>query len=395
MSVFLGSFTLPRLARAAAALWLSCAGPAWAGDGGGDLVSLNSSLLTLCNTTLPKFGVTLPFCPQAPTITQGVLQLAAWNLVPTEMISATNNIPLGERVNAGNPSIPPVKNPPNIDTFPVQGTVLSQLLTNLTPLAFISSSPGPAKATQLYSTDADIFFYAVASLSTSPTQSVQPDTLYLLYDDTAQTNANLMLGQLVAEFSLPLTVLSSNGVTERQVPATLQFRATHSGDCSTSTVVGDFSGASSGSQTLMAAQIGVNCAVVFAPSPLSTKSHAIFEVAVPLIVTRATDPLYFSNPISNVNFNFRADEIGFTPAPATPPILGANGKSVGVGPAAVPLGPPPAVGVAAVSALCANLPGDNGYHPVPAVAAYYAISTVGEALLSAAVPSASTSVCPF
>ena len=41
----------------------------------------------------------------------------------------------------------------------------------------------------------------------------------------------------------------------------------------------------------MAAQIGVNCAVVFAPSPISTKSHAIFEVAVPLVVTVATDPL--------------------------------------------------------------------------------------------------------
>jgi hypothetical protein len=390
MSVSLGSFTLPRLARAVAALWLSCAGPAWAGDGGGDLGTLNSSLLTLCNTTLPMLGVTLPFCPQAPTITQGVLQLAAWRVVPTEMISATNNIPLGERVNAGNPSIPPVKKPPPITTFPVQGAALSDLLTNLTPLAFISSSPGPAKATQLYNTDADIFFYAVAS----QTQSNQPDTLYLLYDDTAQTNANLMLGQIVAEFSLPLTVLSSNGVTERQVPATLQFRATHAGDCSTSTVVGDFSGASSGSQTLLAAQIGVNCAVVFAPSSLSTKSHAIFEVAVPLIVTNATDPLYFSNPIVSVGSPFTADEIGFTPAPATPPILGANGKSIGVGPAAVPLGPPPAVGVAAVSALCANLPGDNGYHPVPAVAAYYAISTAGEALLSAAVRGVSTSVCP-
>jgi hypothetical protein len=390
MSVSLGPFTLPRLARAVAALWLSCAGPAWAGDGGGDLGTLNNALQNLCNNTF--VGVALPFCPQAPTITQGVLQLAAWKVVPTEMISATNSIPLGERVNAGNPSIPPVGPiPPPITTFPVQGTALSQLLTNLTPLAFISSSPGPAKATQLYSTDADIFFYAVAS----QTQSNQPDTLYLLYDDTAQTNANLMQGQLVAEFSLPLTVLSSNGVTERQVPATLQFRATHAGDCSTSTVVGDFSGASSGSQTLLAAQIGVNCAVVLAPSPLSTTSHAIFEVAVPLIVTNATDPLYFSNPVAGVGSPFTADEIGFTPAPATPPVLGANGKSIGIGPAAVPLGPPPAVGVAAVSALCANLPGDNGYHPVPAVAAYYAISTAGEALLSAAVPSASTSVCPF
>jgi hypothetical protein len=319
------------------------------------------------------------------------------------MISATNHIPLGQRVNAGSPSIPPVgPTPPPITTFPVQGTALSNLLTNLTPLAFISSSPGPAKATQLYNTDADIFFYAVASLSKSSTQSAQPDTLYLFYDDTARTNANLTQGQIVADISLPLVVLSSDGATERLVPTTLQFRVPASGGlpCSASTVVGNFSGASSGSQTLMASQIGVNCAVVFASSPLSTKSHAIFEVAVPLVVTMTTDPLYFSNPISNVSFSFNSNETGFTPLSVNPPqtpILGANGNSIGIGPAAVPLGPPPAAGVASAYALCANLPGGNGngQPPVPAVAAYYAISTVGEALLSAAIPSASTSMCPF
>ncbi len=404
------SFTSSRLAGAVAALWLSGAGLAWAGDGGDDLGTLNNALAGLCSLFETTYGVNLPSCPQAPTITQAVLQVVAWNLVPTEMTSATNAIPLGERVNAGNPSIPPVgPTPPPITTFPVQGTALSNLLTNLTPLAFIGSSPGPAKAAQLYNTDADIFLYAVASLAKSSGQSVQPDTLYLFYVDTARTNANLMQGQIVAEFSLPLVVLTGylSTPTETLVPTTLQFRVPSAGGlpCSASTVVGNFSGASNGkTQTLTAAQIGVNCAVVFAPSPLSTKSHAIFEVQVPLVVTMVTDPLYFSNPISNLlpAFNFKTDETGFTPAsvsPPTTPILGANGNSIGIGPSAVPLystttsplPPPP------VFALCANLPGGNGngQAPIPAVAAYYAISTVGEALVSAAIPSASTSVCPF
>jgi hypothetical protein len=400
MRVFFRPFKSSLLARAVTALWLCSAGPTWAGDGGGDLGTLNSALLTLCNVTLPMFGVTVPFCPQAPTITQGILQLAAWNLVPNEMISATNSIPLGQRVNAGSPSIPPVgPTPPSITAFPVTGTTLSNLLANLTPLAFISSSPGPAAATQLYDPKADIFFYAVASLSKSSTQSVQPDTLYLFYDDTARTNANLLQGQIVANIALPLVVLSNDSTTERLVPTTLQFRVPSTGGlpCSTSTVVGNFSGASSGTQTLTPVQIGVDCAVVFAPSPLSGASHAIFEVQVPLVVTNATDPLYFSNPISNVNFSFKIDETGFTPAAATPPILGTNGKSIGIGPAAAPLGPPPAMGVAAAYALCANLPGSNanGLPPIPGVAAYYAISTAGETLTSAAVPSASTSACPF
>ena len=352
MSASIRSFTFSRLAGAVAALWLSGAGLAWAGDGGNDLGTLNNALVDLCSLFEGTYGVPLLSCPQAPTITQAVLQVAAWNLVPTEMISATNSIPLGARVNAGSPSIPPVgPTPPPITTFPVQGTALSNLLTNLTPLAFISSSPGPANATQLYNTSADIFFYAVASLSKSSTQSVQPDTLYLFYDDTARTNANIMQGQIVANMSLPLVVLSSGGTTERLVPTTLQFRVPAAGGlpCSASTVVGNFSGASSGSQTLMGSQIGVNCAVVFAPSPLSTKSHAIFEVQVPLVVTMTTDPLYFSNPISNVSYSFKSNDTGFTPSAVNPPqtpILGANGNSIGIGPAAVPLGPPPAVGVA-------------------------------------------------
>ena len=411
------SFMYSRLTGAAAALWLCSAAPASAGDGGNDLASLNTGLGDLCSFLENTFGVPLPSCPQAPTITQGILQLASWSLVPNEMISAVNHIPIGQRVNAGSPSIPPVGPipPPITSALPITGTELSNLLANLTPIAFISSSHGPAAATQLYNTNADVFLYGVASLSKSSNQDVQPDTLYLLYDDTSRTNGNLQQGTIVAKFSLPLVVLSGyilppgmSMPVETLVPTTLQFVATNAGDCSASTVSGNFSG--NGTQTLKAAQIGVNCAVVFAPSPLSAKSHAIFELAVPLVVTMATDPLYFFNPISNlepVGFSFKSDETGFTPLPATPPILGANvpganANSIGIGPAAVPLCsttgtcPPPSP-PAPVFALCANLPGGNGngQAPVPAAAAYYAISTVGETLLSAAVSPFSTSACPF
>lgn len=403
------------LASAIAAFWLCWVGPAKAGDGGPDLASLNTGLSDLCSflegLTPP---VNLPSCPQAPTITQGILQLASWSLVPNEMISAVNSIPIGSRVNAGNPSLPPVgpTPPPITSKLPIMGTELSTLLANMTPLAFISSSKSPAATTQLYDSKADIFLYGVASLSNLSTQSVQPDTLYLLYDDTSRTNGNLQQGATVAEFSLPLVVLTGytpppgmSTPVETLVPTTLKFIVTNTGDCSASTVSGNFSG--NGTQTLKAAQIGINCAVVFAPSPLSTSSHAIFELAVPLVVTNATDPLYFFNPISNlepVGFSFKTDETGFTPPSVSPPqtpILGTNGNSIGIGPAAVPLctgsSCPPPTPPAPVSALCANLPGGNGngQSPVPAVAAYYAISTVGETLLSAALPASSTSVCPF
>jgi hypothetical protein len=400
------SFTFSRLAGAVAALWLCCAGAAWAGDGGNDLGTLNNAVASLCS------AFSLPSCPQVPTVTQGVLQLAAWNLVPTEMIRATNAIAPGTAVDAGNPSIPPVApTPPPITAFPVKGPALSTLFPNLRPLAFVSSSKSPAAATQLFDPEADKFFYAVASGA-----GVQPDTLYLFFDNPRQIINIFLPRQVIANISLPLVVLSSDGTTERLVPTTLKIigklPTPGSGvalDCSASTVTGNFSGAANGTrQTLMASQIGVNCAIVFAPSPISAISHAIYEVQVPLIVTNATDPLYFLNPIANVGSPFKSDEIGF---PAGSNILGANGQSIGIGPVAVPrctpatcppmTTPPTPPQQAPTFALCANLPGLLAL-PVPAVAAYYAISTAGETLISAALPppataalpTPSTSVCP-
>ena len=150
---------ISRLNRAIAVVWLCSVGSASAGDGGTDLASLNTGLGDLCGFLETTFGVPLPSCPQAPTITQGILQLASWSLVPNEMISAVNHIPIGQRVNTGNPSIPPVgpTPPPITSALPITGTELSTLLANLTPLAFISSSPGPAAATQLYNTSANVF----------------------------------------------------------------------------------------------------------------------------------------------------------------------------------------------------------------------------------------------
>src|SRR5262249_15881786 len=133
---------------------------------------------------------------------------------------------------------------------------------------------------------ADAFLYAVG-VSTSvgngfvKNNLTDPDTVYFFYEDLFRTNQNFNNGQIVANFSLPLTVLNSNG-TEQAVPATLQFRANRAGDCKDSTVVGNFLGVTA--KSLMASQIGIDCAVRFSASPISTQPHAIFEVAVRLLV---------------------------------------------------------------------------------------------------------------
>jgi hypothetical protein len=485
MRASVASSIISRLAAAVTALWLCGTGAAWAGSGGGaDLASLNTALSDLCTILKVTYGVPLPSCPQVPTVAQGVLQLAAWNLVPTEMIRATNSIPLKGAVNAGNPSIPPVGPvPPPITAFPVGGGVLSNLLPNLTPLAFkgpdaigktvtvtlstngatpvaskilnfasttgliagqnysivdtttptaistgttlisftgtavtmSANAAGPgvgsgdkialtpiATATQLDDPDAGAFLYAVGSLSASSTQTTQPDSFYILYEDLSRSNQTFNKNQIVAYFSLPLTVLS--GGSESLVMTNLQVVAVCDGGpaCLQAQAIG---GMGTPQKPIPTTQLGIKFGLVFAPSPISTNSHAFFELQVPLVITGVcslnstpcspdTDPLYFFNPISNVAFAFTADETGFPQA---------NGTSIGIGPAAVPLcsgtGPCPPPTPPHFFALCAKLPGGNsngnGQAPVPAVAAYYAISTAGETLLTAPLNGFSGSVCPF
>jgi len=394
MRASIRSAILSRVAGAVAVLSLCGAGAAWAGDGA-DIGSINTAWQTFCGTTLPFFSVFPPSCPQIPTITQGILQLAAGQLVPPAMVRATNSTPLGQAVDGGNPSLPPATLATTplttaITAFPVTGPALSNLLPALTPLAFISSSKSPAAAAQAFNRKANAFLYGVASGFVD--EGGQPDTLFLFYDDPRDVINIFSPGQVIAEFSFPLVVLTGypSTPTETPVPTTLQFRATNARGCSASTVVGNFKAGSTTPRTLMAAQIGVNCAVVFAPSPLSAVPHAIFEVAVPLIITMATDPLYFGNGYSVIGGPWTSDVTGFPPTNGIFP----TGAYIGLPPSAAPLGPPPAAGMAAAYAFCANLPGLIG-SPVPSVATYYAIASDGETLLSAPLPGSSTSVCPF
>jgi hypothetical protein len=245
--------------------------------------------------------------------------------------------------------------------------------------------------TQLNNTSANVFLYGVASEYTGGNG---PNRVFFIYDDTSRTNGNLKSGSVVAQFSFPLVSLTNypSTPTETVVPTTLKFIATSAGDCSASTVSGQ---SPSGSFSLPAMDIGIDCQLVFAPSPLSTASHAIFEVSLPLIVTQATDFLYFGSSYSVTGGPWKMDVTGF-------PISGVNGIPngyIGLAPSAQPLLPPGTPSLPAVIsyALCANLPSGNGngQAPVPGVAAFYAIATDGATLLSAPLPGSSTSTCPF
>ena len=342
-----------------------------------------------------------------PTIAQAVLELAAmFNITPEAVRSSPFfAIPVGPYVDAGNPSHPPgiacsstgCVDPLNPFAFPVNPSVLS----SLRPLAFISakSGKGPASPTQLYDPSADTFLYAVGGLSAANKGSPTPDTLLLFYDNPGRTDEESNQGEVVAKISLPLTVFNSDGATERFVVATLQYKPPGTGGkpCSASTVTGSFLG--SGAQPLSPAAIGINCAVVFAASPVSARPHAIFEVAVPILIT-SLDPAIING--SGFASPFVAGEPGFTPAncpySGSGPnrcVLGSTGKSIGIGPNAAPFGPPASSTTPGTYALCANLPRQaDGHSTVPSVAAFYVIGGDGEVKLSAPLAPGVPIVCP-
>jgi hypothetical protein len=393
--------------------------PAVAGDGGEDFSGLQNFINVVCGF------LSMSSCPQTPTITQAVLQTAAFiNASPAAVRAdpAIGNIPPGVAVDAVNSSRPPGQTPIIVNAggkLPVDPAVL----TTLQPLAFANATNGRGTATptQLYDPSADTFFYAVGGLSAANTGSPQPDTLVLFYDVPGRTNKVFAPDQVVAEASLPLTVLNKDG-TERAVPAVLQFKSPGPGGtpCSASTVVGDFAGI--GLQQMQSpATIGINCAVIFAASPVSPRAHAVFEISVPMLITGAcapnpcppspnTDAAYFVgislgfDPFSpSLTLPFVSDDVGF---PSVSAVLGASGQSIGIAPTAAPLGPP--VGCSqnkgvttctppATYPLCANLPRDaSGHNLVPSVAAFYSIATHGEVLLASPLqPAPPGIVCPL
>jgi hypothetical protein len=413
------------------------AGAAWAGGGGESLTTLQAVIGVPDGSTGfchmlgmgTNFGTT---CPQLPTFTQAILEAAGLANSPPEMVAAQNGLPPGSNVYASNPAVEPLSlfSPTPFPLTSTTSPTLSELLSTLTPLAFVSSPTKPTPV-QLYNSDANTFLYAVTVSSVgffTPPGGPVPDTLYLIYEDLSRSNQSFTKGQVVAKFSLPLTVLNSAGA-ERPVmlagppvkTTTLTITSCANGPsgCFMVTAAGDFLGNGT-QQTLPPAScsatpaaIGISCAVVFSASPTSSGRHAIFELAVPLVVTGAaaapppfnTDPAYFyalqtSGMAGQLNLGlftaFLFQDLGFTPAAG---ILDQTGtSSIGIAPTAGPLCPIVNGASSCPSsftfALCASLPGGNGngQTPVPSVAAYYGIATDGAALLSAAL--SSTSACP-
>jgi hypothetical protein len=407
------SSIISRLFSALAALWMCGDTAAWAGDGGGASFASLQAFITnnVCPFIPSPPSLSTPgsftICPTVPTVSQGVLQLAAYYFSSLGAVRSNFNIPVAPYIDAANPSRPPAipldcpntapnttcGNPPPDPLNPFSGLPVNpSVLDTLQPLVFIAAnkSNGTPTPTQLDDPNGNIHFYAVgARSSTSKLPGAEPDKLVLFYEDSLRSNQNLMSGQVSASFSAPLMVLNTDGVTERPVSAILHYIAPNKQqlDCSTSTIVGDFKGTGTAQTLTPPSLVGVDCAVAFG------SGGAVFELSVPFLVTLNTDFITVDNPLGF--FPGQKANAFIDDAPGYPPksgILGSNEQSIGIGPSAAPLvpacataSPPTCTAPPATYAFCANLPQQgNGQPPVPAVTAFYAISSAGaEVLLSA------------
>ena len=363
------SSAIARFIGAFAAFWLS-AGSAWAGAGA-DFGSLQTSLNQACT------ALQMTPCPQLPTITQLVLELAGLENAPPEVVRFENAISPTVAISAVNAPA---------------GSPFEQ--SNVSPLAFISpeTSGGVAMVTELGNPAANSFFYA----ATDGVAGTPPTMLNLFYDYPALTvrSENFAKGQFVADISIPLVVLNHDG-TESDAPITIEIRGATgcaTVPCVSFTAVGNFGRADP-------ASLGLTVRLTFNSSPNSSALHAIFEIQAPLLVTKSNDPAYFESDLAYAGDPFTSfltpaftnDEPGFSPK-------SFGGVPVGIAPDAAPrctrFSCPPTTTTTSSFPLCATIADDSGAQR-PAVAAFYSIGTVGTTYLSAPVVRPSQVTCPF
>jgi hypothetical protein len=342
--------TFRRIVSAAAAIWLWGAEAALAGAGGG-AAGVIPALQKALNMVCEAVQVPVVSCPQLPSVTQLIVEIASLTNLSPEMVRYANGISPTVAVNAGNP--------PQSSRIPVFNATPN-------PIAFVSppNNQGEAAATELYDPDAQIFFYAVTTRS-----GAQPDTFHFIFDFLPRIRRTFQNGENVAEILLPLVLLNRDG-SERPVPTTVRIGAICTGGvvCLTADAVGDFTGSGT-PQSHSAAELGLNVSLTFGPSLISTDPHAIFEVDVGLIVTHKNNPAHFNLVSPAITPAFTADGLGFTP-----PLLGS------------PLGIAPNAGViTAQFSRGGDVDAPAGANRI-GVTAVVAIGTDGEALASEHLP---------
>ena len=362
-------------------------GPAWAGGGGSDGGVSQLLLQQVCDFV----GATS--CPQLPTLTQIILAISDYQNTPPDFVRGPLGT-FGACSVSGNPLPPCAVNNAVTTVNPLASSAIAPTdLPNLTPLAFQagfvppgspSGTPPIALPVALGSQGANSFLYPVL---TGPDGN---HTLNVVLDYPGWTSTLFSRGQPVGSFTFPLVIL--NGKKETPLTANLSLTATCNGSvnaapgCLTGTVTFLGTGTTP-PPTFTAAQLGVKFGFQFAPSPNLSTPHGIFTFQLPVIVTFATDPVYFGangsgtptfiNQFSGQPTVFSKDDLGFAST--------SVGHPIGVSPYPAPLCPAngcPDTSLPASSffyGFCATVAG------TPAAATFVSVGTEGTVYASSPV----------
>jgi hypothetical protein len=274
-------------------------------------------------------------------------------------------------------------------------------LPSFTPLAF-TTGKGQAVPVPLGTKGTASFFYAVVT----PDQNGEFTTLTVVVDNPALTSSNFTKSQVVANVSLPLQLLNSDGSERPSCGATgcpaslemLQITTCSSGSGCVNgfayNVLGDFS--SPGTIVSQpAGSLGIQASVSFGSSPNSARSHLILVAQLPLLVTHGNDSAYFGVVPSGV---IAVNQLSGIPTAFTSDVVPAS--KIGVTPRAAPVCPsgsgscpPPTT----TYPFCASFAG-NGGSLTSTAATFLVIGTDATAYVSSPVPATlvgSPLKCPF
>jgi hypothetical protein len=384
MRTRIGSSAISRFAGMMITACFCGTGPAWAGGGGSDAGAFQGLLQQVCDLV----GATS--CYQVPTLAQVVLGISDYQNTPPDFVRGPlGNVGMsgGGCSFSGNPL--PLCSETNavttVNPLTPSSNALSDL-ANLTPLAFQAVSGQPATPVALGSPNANSFLYAVLT---------GPDgqhTLDVVFDYGPWTTKTFVKNQPVGSFTFPLVILNSDN-SEIPVVATLQLTATCNG--AAGCLAGSVTGV--GTKPLNAAQLGIQFGFQLATSPNVPNPHAIFDLKLPVIVTKATDSVYFGvdsngtatfiNQFSGQPTAFSQDDRGFTPTSVGMPI-----GPIGVSPYPAPLCPaagcpsttPPAPTFYGFCATIADTPTALTF--TPAAATFVSIGTDGTTYVSSPIP---------
>jgi hypothetical protein len=394
------SSMISRFAGVITAAWLCGMASAWAGTSGSD-TGLQQALNDVC----ADVGISTTSCPHMPTATQAILQMsgltnAAPDFVrgPQGPVVASGFSALCTVTGSGGLNVCSQKNAINAVNPPAASPVS---ISDLAPLAF-TTVKGQAVPVPFGTKGAASFFYAVA---TGP--NGEPNMLTVVFDYPTLTSSSFTKGQVVANVSLPLQVLKSDG-SERPICgamgcpatlATLQITACSNGSAGCvngllAKVSGDFTTAGT-PETRDPGSLGIQPTVSFNPSPNSDRSHFMLEVQVPLLITLGNDPAYFGVVPSGV---IPVNELSGLPTAFTAELK----PTFGVNPQAAPTcsGPCPSTTFTSTFPFCASFAGNGGGPINPAVATFVTLGTDATTYVSSPVTTANPMnvpilQCPF